>query len=66
MSQPKTWGVKLTYEEMELLLRATYPGNIEMLAGDAVDADEMQSCAAAIRQKVSDRLNEIDAAPAVS
>lgn len=56
----KTHSVKLTYAELELLLRATYPGNVEMLAGDAVDADEMQECAASIRQKVSDKLNEID------
>ncbi len=52
-----TYSVKLTYAEMELLIKATHTSNAEMYA----DADAEYQRAAHIRQKISDKLNDIDA-----
>lgn len=61
MAQEKTLSVRLTYSELELLLRATHSGTAELMVHDDEDATEIVETFDAIRQKVSDRLNEVDA-----
>ena len=65
MAREKTYPVNLTYAELELLLRATHSGNAEVYCDElAPDFRRQMTRAAKIRAKVTDKLNEIDAAKA--
>lgn len=60
--EEKTYSLKLTYAELEALLRATHSGTAEMLVDYENPEDRTDERCADIRQKVSDKLDEIDAA----
>ena len=67
MPRDKTYLVRLTYAELELLVRATHSGNAEVYCDELADDFRKQiDRAEKIRGKVSDKLNEIDAAAQVA